>query len=348
MQPLVSLLIPTFNSGLTVGDAVQSCCEQTYGNLEILVYDEASKDNTREVIQDWARRDSRIRVLTSDKNSGPVRAWRVLLQAAKGKYSTFVWADDLILPRYVEKLCATLEANPTHLSTGCTTYTGIIFSTPDPGNPVNPVPHSPSVPYPFPTCRLRGDEYALGIMAGVFPVTQICSLFNTVAAREIFDHYIDFPNPFGFDFSRRAYGNDVSFLSELALRAGEVIQTGEPLVVCRASPDSMTVNATRHHKWQFWFQYVYAIRSAWTRCRNLSPRMDELIQIADDRANLIQTIYLLDRKKWPAGFNPIKCARAAWFLMRHDRRINKEVGPEHIVNYLADWERELMNHGFHG
>lgn len=344
MSPLVSLLIPTFNSGLTVADAIQSCCEQSYPNLEILVYDEASKDNTREIIAEWARRDSRVRVLTSDKNSGPVRAWRVLLHAAKGKYCTWVWADDLILPNYVEKLCATLEANPSHLSTGCTTYTGVIEEgkSLDIGRLEQEL-SGQRLPYPFPTCRLKGDEYALGILAGVFPVTQICSLFKTDAAREVFDHYINFENPFGFDFSRRAYGNDVSFLSELALRAGEVIQTGEPLVVCRASPDSMTVNATAHHKWQFWFQYVYAIRSAWTRCRELSSRMDILIQIADDRANLIQSIYLADRKKFPVGINPVKCARAASFLLQHDRRLNKSVDPAHIVNFLADADRQRRN-----
>ena len=96
--PLVSLLIPTFNSALTVADAIDSCVQQTYQNLEILVYDEASKDDTREIIYAAAKKDPRIRVLTSDKNSGPVRAWRVLLHEAKAHTPTIVERTPL-LPR---------------------------------------------------------------------------------------------------------------------------------------------------------------------------------------------------------------------------------------------------------
>jgi hypothetical protein len=187
----------------------------------------------------------------------------------------------------------------------------------------------------FPTTRLRGDAYALGILAAVFPVSQICSLFDTAAAREVFDHYIEFENPYGFDYSRRAYGNDVSFLSELALRSGEVTQVGEPLVVCRASPDSMTVNARRDHLWQYWLQYVWAIRSAWTRCRGLSPRMETLIRVADGRVHLCDTFYSLQRKRWPRHGNPAKIVSAMWFLLRHDRRLNRRVSPATIQAWLA-------------
>ena len=337
VSPLVSLLIPTFNSALTIREAINSCSDQTYPNLEILVYDEASKDKTREIIEKLARDDSRIRVITSEENSGPVRAWRKLLHEARGKYCTFVWSDDLILPRYVETLVQVLQENPSHLIAGCNAYSETIPETVPRSGPdqIKTGVESRFLLHEFPTVKVRGDEYALGILAAIFPVSQICSLFNTEAAREVFDHYIQFENPYGFDFSRRAYGNDVSFLSELGLRSGELFLIGEPLVACRASPDSMTVNAHRDHRWQYWLQYVWAIRQAWTRCRHLSPRMDVLIRVVDDRVSFCDTVYSLKNGKWPREFNPLKIFRTLWFLVWHDRRKNSKASPATLQAWLA-------------
>src|SRR5512140_2142495 len=120
--PLVSLLIPTYNNGGTVGESIESCLRQTFKNVEILIYDEASRDNTREVLQSYAARDARIRVMTSDSNSGPLRAWRKLLHEARGRYCTFVWSDDLILPRFVETLVSALQEHPGDLLAGCNAY----------------------------------------------------------------------------------------------------------------------------------------------------------------------------------------------------------------------------------
>ncbi|HZM04916.1 MAG TPA: glycosyltransferase [Candidatus Saccharimonadales bacterium] len=337
--PLVSLLIPTYNSALTVADAIASCRNQTWGDLEIVIYDEVSKDQTREIIFAAAKEDPRIRVLTSETNSGPVRAWRKLLHEARGKYCTFVWSDDLILPRYVEALLGLFRQNPAQLLAVCNAYSELLPETVQhEGSSKNLVTGEKSrgLLHDFPSGKVKGDVYALGILTAVYPVSQICALFETTAAREVFDHYIDFENPYGFDFSRRAYGNDVSFLSELGLRSGELLVLGEPLVACRASPDSMTVNARRDHRWQYWLQYVWAIRAAWTRCRPLSPRMDALIRVADDRVSFCEFFYAMKNKRFPKEFNPAKIARALWFLYREDRRLNPKVGPATLEKWLAN------------
>jgi glycosyltransferase involved in cell wall biosynthesis len=333
--PLVSLLIPTFNSALTVADAIESCSRQTFGDIEILVYDEVSKDNTREIIQAAARQDGRIRFFSSDTNSGPVRAWRKLLHEARGKYATFVWADDLILPRYVEALLGSLRENPSQLVAVCNAYSETLPATVQHDTRVVTGEASRFPLHQFPSGRIKGDVLALGILAAVYPVSQICGLWNIEAARDVFDHYIEFENPYGFDFSRHAYGNDVSFMSELGLRSGELAVLGEPLVACRASPDSMTVNAHRTHKWQYWLQYVWAIRSAWRRCRSLSPRMDALIRVVDDRVSLCDFVYSTKRRRFPREFNPIKITRALWFARREDYRLNKKVGPASLEAYLS-------------
>jgi glycosyltransferase involved in cell wall biosynthesis len=335
MNPLpeVSLLIPTYNNAETVRAAIRSCVQQTYTDLEILIYDEVSQDGTRDIIHAAAKEDSRIRVLTGDTNSGPVRAWHRLLKEARGRYCTFVWSDDMLLPRYVETLKAVLDANPRQLLAGCGAY-GESMPPPGAADPCAAQPDRQQG-YPYPDIRLKGDEYALGILTGVFPLTQICSLFLTESAREVFEHYIQIENPYGFDFTRRAYGNDVSFLSELALRSGEVLLTGEPLVVLRTSPRSMTIVAMASHRFDFWLQYVWATTQAWQRCRPLSPRMDILIRVATDRLHLIDTLAALAGRRWPRYGNPWRILRALLFLVRHDHRLNRQVTPEHLIRWLA-------------
>ena len=340
--PLVSLLIPTYNSALTVAEAIASCCQQTFQDIEILVYDEASQDNTREFLSAAAARDPRVRVMTSASNSGPVRAWRKLLHEARGRWSTFIWSDDLILPKYVETLLQALEQHPGDIIAGCGCYSDVTPESPaKPEDPPDPSRETGQrrLLHGFETVRMRGDAYALVILAAVFPVSQICSLFETETAKDVFDHCIQFDNPYGFDYSRRAYGNDVSFLSELALRSGELMEIGEPLVVCRASPGSMTVNARRDHRWQYWLQYVYAIRAAWTRCRHLSPRMDHLVRVVDERVKLCDLFYSLGRRQWPREPSLLKPLQAVWFLMREDRRMNNKVSPATIEKWLASRSR---------
>jgi hypothetical protein len=311
---------------------------QSFSEIEILAYDEGSSDDTRLILAAAAARDKRVSVMTSQCNSGPVRAWRKLLGAAQGRWSTFVWSDDLLMPRYVETLVGVLERNAPHLIAGCNSYVDFCEDAPVALAPV----FGPYVPTPrqkllhdFPSLKVKGDEYALGILAGVYPVNQIGSLFDTLVAREVFDHYIQFDNPYGFDFSRHAYGNDVAFLSELALRSHEVVEVGDPLTVVRASPTSMTSSAHQTHRLQFWLQYTWACRAAWRRCRHLSPRMDVLIGIADDRVSLCDTLYSLRKGKWPREFNFIKVVRALRFLRHCDRRLNKGVSTGTIQSFLA-------------
>lgn len=337
-SPLVSLLIPTFNNGGTVGESIESCLRQTYKNLEVLIYDEASRDNTREVIQGYAAQDSRVRVMTSDTNSGPLRAWRKLLHEARGTYCTFVWSDDLILPRYVETLVKVLLENPKDLLAGCNAYRYYLPDDPkvpvEPANLDDPHPKWDLLNTPYETARLKGDAYALGIFAKIYPVTQMCNLFMTSAAREVFDHYIEIANPYGFDYSRLAYGNDVAFLSELGLRSGELVQVGEPLVVARSTPTSMTERLIHTNRWQYWLQYTYAFYAGWSRCRELSPRMGALIRVAEDRVHFCDFFYSLKRRRWPRAGNPFKAARAVWFILRQDRHIRKDASAATMEKWL--------------
>jgi len=337
-SPRVSLLIPTHNNARTIAETIESCINQTFRDIEIVIYDEESKDTTREIINRYATRDSRIRVLTSETNSGPLMAWRRLLYEARGQYVTWVWSDDLILPRFVEVLAGNLDRNPKHLLSGCNAYR--YYYPTDPNVPVpkadlsNPDPSWEWLNAPYPTATVKGDAYALGIFAKVYPVTQMCSLYRIEAVKQVFDHQIHIENPFGWDYSRAAYGNDVQFLSELGLRSGELIQVGDALVVARSTPTSLTERLIKKDRWQYWLQYTWSFYQGWSRCRGLSPRIDKMIELALDRVHFCNIPYALKNRLWPKHANPFRAARALWFILRHDRHFKKDAGPSSMEAYL--------------
>lgn len=103
--PLISVIIPTFNRATLLPRALQSARQQTYPNLEILVVDDASTDNTREVVA--ASGDPRIKYLRHDSNRGGAVARNTGLKAARGDYMAFLDSDDEWLP---EKLARQMEA----------------------------------------------------------------------------------------------------------------------------------------------------------------------------------------------------------------------------------------------
>jgi glycosyltransferase involved in cell wall biosynthesis len=105
----LSLLIPTFNNALTVERTLGSALAQDYRPLEVVAYDEASSDGTRQIIERTlaaAPADVETRFLRSDQNSGPLPAWRRLLHEATGDWSAFVWSDDVLLPGYAPEMMA--------------------------------------------------------------------------------------------------------------------------------------------------------------------------------------------------------------------------------------------------
>lgn len=91
-QPLVSVVLPTYNRAVTLERAVQSVLSQSYANLELLVVDDGSKDNTAEVMQTIT--DPRVRYLPMDRNRGASAARNHGLKAARGKYVAFQDSDD--------------------------------------------------------------------------------------------------------------------------------------------------------------------------------------------------------------------------------------------------------------
>ena len=101
--PLVSIVIPCHNYGMFLAEAIESALNQTYINIEVIVVDDASTDNTREVAEQFAV------TYVKTKHQGkatPAHAHNVGLQACHGDFVIFLGADDKLEPDYVEKCYA--------------------------------------------------------------------------------------------------------------------------------------------------------------------------------------------------------------------------------------------------
>jgi glycosyltransferase involved in cell wall biosynthesis len=110
-QPLVSVIIPTYNYARFIAEAVASVQSQTYSNWEIIVVDDGSTDNTEEVVKNLAADEPRISYLRQD-NARQAAARNNGIRHAGGDYFQFLDADDLIEPQKLERQVAFLEQHP--------------------------------------------------------------------------------------------------------------------------------------------------------------------------------------------------------------------------------------------
>lgn len=105
--PLVSVVMPAFNAAELIGPTLESVISQSFGDWELLVVDDCSKDSTREVVQAWADKDSRIKLITLPSNfGGPAGPRNEGVRLARGQYVAFLDSDDIWHP---EKLRLQLQ-----------------------------------------------------------------------------------------------------------------------------------------------------------------------------------------------------------------------------------------------
>lgn len=102
-QPLISVVVPIYNIEDCLERCVQSICDQTYRNLEILLVDDGSTDNTGALCDKLALRDNRIRVFHKE-NGGSSSARNLGIREAKGEFLGFVDSDDFISPTMYEEM----------------------------------------------------------------------------------------------------------------------------------------------------------------------------------------------------------------------------------------------------
>lgn len=109
--PLVSILMTTYHSGELVETAIASVLGQTWRNIELIVVDDASCDDTPERVARWAEKDRRVRLITLPRNVGTYVAKNIGLQSARGEFVTCHDADDWSHPLKIERQVMPLVEN---------------------------------------------------------------------------------------------------------------------------------------------------------------------------------------------------------------------------------------------
>lgn len=111
-RPRVVALVPAWNASAFITETLDYLAAQRCPNLEILVSDDASSDDTAAICERYAARDPRFRVIRQSRNLSWTGNVNALLREARGDYFLFAFQDDLLEPEYIERCVAALEANP--------------------------------------------------------------------------------------------------------------------------------------------------------------------------------------------------------------------------------------------
>jgi glycosyltransferase involved in cell wall biosynthesis len=119
MSPLVSIGLITYNRADIIHLAIEQLLGQTYRNIELIISDNASTDNTQEVCARYIRTDRRVRYFRQKENIGMYGNFNFVLEQAKGVY--FLWAtdDDEWHPHFIQTLVSLHQTHPSAVVAGC-------------------------------------------------------------------------------------------------------------------------------------------------------------------------------------------------------------------------------------
>jgi len=109
MNPLISIIIPVYNTGKSAQKLLDILKKSTYQNLEIICVDDCSTDNSLELLQKSAKNDDRVKIIASPKNHGAAAARNLSITKAHGEYISFIDSDDEISTDFIEKLYHALD-----------------------------------------------------------------------------------------------------------------------------------------------------------------------------------------------------------------------------------------------
>ncbi|NKI25228.1 glycosyltransferase family 2 protein [Arenibacter sp. 6A1] len=101
-KPLISVVTPVHNSEKFILETIKSVQNQTYENWELILIDDCSKDNSVNIIKEYIKNNERINLIINEKNSGAAISRNKGIKAAKGEFLTFIDADDIWYPKFIE------------------------------------------------------------------------------------------------------------------------------------------------------------------------------------------------------------------------------------------------------
>lgn len=213
-NPITSVIMPCFNDGRYLQEALESVFRQTADNIEIIVIDDGSTDPQTIALIDRLVTDTRLKVLRHDRCKGPSAARNMGIRHAKGEYILPLDADDRILPTYIERAREKLAADP---------GLEIVY------------------------CRVRWFGLAVGefrlppFREEVFPIKNL--IFATAMFRRTTWELVE-----GYSENMVEGMEDYDFWLKIVARGGRVYRIDEVLFEYRVKPRSRTVGLKRDNR----------------------------------------------------------------------------------------------------
>jgi glycosyltransferase involved in cell wall biosynthesis len=216
-MPVVSVVMPAHNAARYIEMALDSARRQTFADLEIIVVDDGSVDETAAVAARAAARDPRVHVLRQ-VNGGASAARNTALRAARGRYLALLDSDDVWYPDFLQTQVVLLESRP---DIAIVTGNAVFLGGPRDGQAVHPCPD----PRPQPTrASIIADETAVFIMS--------------VFRRDVYDTIG------GFDESK-ATNEDYDYWIRATHAGFRFLRNDTPLAQYRWHADSLSANERR-------------------------------------------------------------------------------------------------------
>lgn len=250
-SPLVSIIIPVYNREKVIGRALDSALRQTYKNIEIICCDNCSEDNTFSVLEEYAKKDNRIKLFHQKKNLGPVRNWLTGFEKSQGDYVKFLWSDDVIHDECIERLMIGFNDKDVGYS-----YSAVQINFETKGVILDNV-------YQFgSTGKYNSIDYlksALNLYPREVPVSPGCALFPRYIVKKYLR--VDFDNDLNLDFSRYGAGNDLLIFLGACEEKDKFYYVNEVLSVFYGGVDSFSIanNLLQYYDFvrSFFLEHIY-------------------------------------------------------------------------------------------
>ncbi|MFF5703656.1 glycosyltransferase family 2 protein [Streptomyces sp. NPDC012794] len=238
----VSICIPVYNRPAEVERAVRSALEQTYSDIEVVVVDNASTDETWDVITKIAESDARVRAYRNDSLLPRVLNWRRSLELSEGEYVKLLFSDDWISPDAVERSVEVLDRSP---------RAGFVFTA------MTWHYERPQTCYRHREGRMSSLEFLVrsATVEDQVPVSASCTLMRRTDLLDVFQD--ELPSNLPFEFSH-GLGLDGTLLWRVSDRYPYVHHIADGLAHS-ADPHSgepntrMQIGAERHE--MMWWAY---------------------------------------------------------------------------------------------
>lgn len=286
----VSIGIPVFNGGNYIESTLCAVLSQTFKNLEIIISDNASDDNTQEICERYAAKDERIKYFRNKSNLGAAKNYNLTFAKSTGEFFKWLGHDDPLEPEFIEKSVAILESDPGVIA--CYSRTKVIDGAGKP-KPINLFYKASFSPKP----KLNSDDPTTRFyhcVVNQYPPNAIFGLIRKsfLEKTQLIGSYIS---------------SDLPLLSEMAL-CGRIYELSEFLMYRRIHSEQPWMKTDNRRFREAWFDPLREKSLTFPQLRLLSEYYGAIGRASDcRRTRVICSAYMvLWFFKYPLLLHPMK------------------------------------------